>query len=202
MQQERAPVLSNNLGIWNVSSFSLLAAGFAEMLGGEDDADDRLIPVVLLHPDGFLALSFWVALGSVLGAFVIYSVGYLLFLFAGGWLVQSAGLLGEGVAQGIVALRAVMADYAAVMVLAAGFSVIPLRLMALVSGFCLVNPLVFAAAALTARGARQAVLAWLLWRGGVRYKEWIESYYHGLTTVLGVGLLLVFLLILALVTMD
>ena len=78
---------------------------------------------------------------------------------------------------------------------AAGFSPIPYKIFTILSGFMQANLPQFIVASALSRGARFFLIAWLLWRGGPRFKGWIEKNLYQLTMFGTIAVvLLIFLL--------
>ena len=66
-------------------------------------------------------------------------------------------------------------DYGILIVLIAGFTPIPFKVVTIASGVVSMNPLVFFLTAIPARGARFYLVAALLWRYGEPIREFIEK---------------------------
>jgi hypothetical protein len=156
-------------------------AAVLETLGSFVRADLLLADAVQLTPKAVLEYITLTVLGSVLAGGGLYALGA-----AAGqlwWWHHVMAPWWPPVAVGIQA-------YAPLLVLAAGVATIPFAFLLIVAGLFGAAPLWLLPAAVCARLVRYGLMAWLLWRGGTRYRDWLLRYYHGLTMVVALGLLL------------
>jgi membrane protein YqaA with SNARE-associated domain len=153
-------------------------------------AETLMIPMILVNFDKAFRYAVVATLGSVAGAAGGYLLGYFIFQVIGLSLISHYDL-GEPFA----ALRQWYGDYAVLVVATGGFSPIPFKLFTIFSGFLQVNLPQFVMASLVARGARYVMMAWLLWRGGPLFKEWIERNLAAITMSISLALLLFFVLL-------
>lgn len=146
-----------------------------------------LVHASLLNPDRGYRYAMIATLGSLLGAIAAYGVGVVIYLTLG---VGGLGLYGmEG---SYATIAAWYGAYAAVVLLASGFAPVPFAAFTFLHGLMQGNVLVLVGAVVLARGARYTALAWLLWRGGVGMKAWIERRFNPLVIAATVLALLVF----------
>ena len=151
--------------------------GFAllEALGLPVPSDFLLIPMAQLAPARGFRYALVAALGSLVGAGVLFCVG---------WQVAH-----------ILSLQNVAIDvfhvYAPIFVLAAGFATIPFNVATLAAGFVHMSPLVFVGIVLVTRILRYVFISWLIWRSGSKYQEWLERSFNGMTLVLTLAVLVV-----------
>lgn len=138
-------------------------------------SDFLLIPMAQLTPERSFRYAFVAAVGSLVGASV---------LFALAWYV-SVHVIGP------YAVLESLRFYAPVFILAAGFSGVPFNVVTLLSGLALVNPLVFMPLVLLTRTLRYAFVAWLIWRSGPKYQGWLERSFNGMTLVVTLAVLVV-----------
>lgn len=176
------------------AEMALFMCAFAEMLFVPVSADLMLVPMVLVNFDKAYRYALIAMSGSVLGGVVAYLLGFSIY----------EAMNGASVIQGTWAtafqfFQTIFADYNALLVLAAGLATIPFKGMALLSGFFSAGAAPFVMASIVSRGVHYFLIAWLLWRGGARYKEWIDRYFQGLSMVMALGMLLVFVMIMLLV---
>lgn len=157
-------------------------------------ADMLLVPMVLVNFDRAFRYALIAMSGSVIGGVISYLVGFSFFELLGKDLIVR-----QGWAEGYEFLSGIFSDYNVLLIIAAGLSTISFKIMTLFSGVFTANALPFVLAALVSRGAHYFLIAWLLWRGGARYKEWIDRYFQGLSMVMALGLLLVFVMMMLLV---
>lgn len=147
---------------------------------------DTLLPrIALLRVEKAWRYAFIATMGSVVGALVAYLVGWLL------WLT-----LGRGIAMvmGLEDAHVTMVDMAnsmdVLLVLAAGISPLPFKLVALGMGFFQASLVQVLVAALIARGARFWWTVWLMWRHGPRTLPWFEQHQYGISMMAALALLL------------
>lgn len=134
-----------------------------------------LVHATLLNPDNAFRYAMLATFGSVAGAALAYVVGYLLYQTLG------VGLLGMyGLESGYAHVAGWYGGYAAVVLLASGFAPVPFAFFTFLHGLMQGNALVLLGAVILARGTRYTILSWLLWRGGVNMKAWIERRFNPL----------------------
>ncbi len=167
----------------------LAYAGLIETFGFNIRADLLVADKVLLSPDEAWRYAAAAAMGSVVAGGALYVLGALL-AFTG----VLAGLSNSGLGTAVLMIQQGMHGYAPLLLLAAGVATLPFGFLMLLAGLLGAAPLWLLPAALVARGFRFGLMAWLLWRGGTRYRDWLARYYHGLTMVVALGLLLVVVL--------
>jgi hypothetical protein len=172
-------------------ALALAAAG--ETVGVPVRADLLLTDAVLLRPSEALRNTAFAVLGSVFAGGAVYALGVVLNLL--GALNALANL---GLGQLLMDVQLGMHGYAPLLVLAAGVATVPFAALLLLAGVLGAAPLWLFPVAILARSMRFGLLAWLLWRGGTRYRDWLARYYHGLTMVVALGLLLVVVFLLLL----
>jgi membrane protein YqaA with SNARE-associated domain len=164
---------------------ALMQAAAVETLGASVRADLLLADRVVLAPKHAFAAVVAATMGSVLAGLVLYLVG---------WGLGKLGLLpllvhmGLGVVLGSVQLA--LDSYAPLLLVAAGIATVPFAGLLVIAGLLGVAPLWLLPAAIVARGFRYSLPAWLLWRGGLRYRDWLNRNYQGLTLVVALGLVL------------
>ncbi|MDD9912859.1 MAG: DedA family protein [Alphaproteobacteria bacterium] len=149
--------------------------------------DVLLIPMVLVAFDRAFYYAFLCTLGSVLGGILGYFIGMLAFDSIGQAIIDFWHLESK---FGI--LQQWYQEYDVFIVAAAGFSPIPYKIFTIFSGFMEADFFQFTVASTLSRGARFFLIAWLLWRGGPRFKDWIEKNFYPLTMV---GTLVILLLL-------
>lgn len=164
------------------AEWRLFGVAFLEALLVPIPSDFLLIPMALLSPHKALRYALVAAMGSVLGAVVAYSLGFLLLqlLIAQPWYV--------GVASTVLG---VFKTYSGIFLISGGFSSVPFGLVAVLSGLSQVHILAFIAIALVVRTLRYGVITWLIWRGGGRYQPWLERNFYGTMLVMTLALLVV-----------
>lgn len=151
--------------------------------------DILLIPMVLVAFDRAFYYAFICTLGSVLGGIAGYAIGYFLYGTVGTLIVDFYNL-----AEQFDVLRTWYSEYDVFVVMAAGFSPIPYKVFTILSGVMQSDIIQFIGASIISRGARFFLIAWLLWRGGPRFKGWIEKNFYPLTMAATVVLIMFFVL--------
>jgi membrane protein YqaA with SNARE-associated domain len=164
---------------------ALAMASAAETIFLPVRTDVLLADRVLLAPESAFTSTLATTAGSVVAGGALYVLGAALALAGGGQLLSASGLGGL-----FVAIQIGLHAYAALLVVTAGVATAPFAALMIASGFLGAAPLWLFPAAVAARSLRYGLMSWLLWRGGLRYRDWLGRYYHGLTMVVALGLLL------------
>lgn len=156
---------------WALFFIALIEASFFPI-----PPDILLLALALGRPDLALRFASICTAGSVLGAALGYAIG--LFLFA-------------SVAEPVLQLYHLMpqfhevehwfAEWGLWLVLVAGFSPIPFKVITIAAGAFGLPFVGFLLVALLSRGARFFIEGSLLRWGGVRLRQWVESYFEWLT---------------------
>lgn len=163
----------------------LFEASAAETVGCGLSTDTLLMDRVLLAPSLVVPAVGSAVLGSVLAGGGLFLVGWML-----GVAGLLKGLVGLGLAPLLAAMQMGLQAYAPLLVVAAGVATVPYAVLLGLSGFLGVAPLWLLPAALLARSLRYGLLGALIWRSGLKYRDWLLRSYHGLTMVVALGLLL------------
>lgn len=150
-------------------------------------ADDLLVPMVLLEERHAFRYALIATVGSVVGALVAFEVAFLFFQSIQGVLLTLPGLVIP-----MTMLQSVVVGYSALIVLAAGFSSAPYKIVTVLSGFLGAGLVGFVLASFVSRALRFFMMAWILWRGGPMKKIWLERSFYGFSTVVSLGLLITF----------
>ena len=156
--------------------------------------DVLLIPMIIVSFDKAFRYAFICTAGSVLGGILGYAIGFL---------------LDQSVGQAIISfynaqnhyeeLQRLYGENLFLVVSAAGFSPIPYKIFTILSGALHADLATFIFASILSRSARFFLIAWLLWRGGSRFKSWIENNFYPLTmavTIIAILAVVIFKLIL------
>ncbi len=147
--------------------------------------DIMLIPMCLARPDKAFRYAFICTIASVLGALLGYAIGYWLFASIGAPILDFYGLSGE-----FTAFSQRFNEQGWLIVLAAGFTPLPFKVITIAAGATAMPLHVLIIAAIIARSARFFLVAALLWKFGEPIKGLIDRYFGILTTavlVLGIG---------------
>lgn len=137
--------------------------------------------------------------GSVLGAFVGYYVGHVLWHTPTGEFSPFAHFFFTNIPGFTVELyesiRNLFVEWDFWVVFTAGFTPIPYKVITISAGAFEINFTMFAIASLVSRGARFFLIAWLIWKYGSRIKIFIEKYFNFLALIFTVVLIGGFVLI-------
>jgi membrane protein YqaA with SNARE-associated domain len=161
------------------------AVSFAESSFFPIPPDAMLIPMSLARPDKAYSYAFLCTWTSVAGAALGYAIGALLFDSVGQWVISAYGLTDK-----VDVFIAQYARWGAWIILLAGFTPIPYKLITITSGFAGYNLLLFIVFSIVARGARFFLVAFLLHRYGERARLMIEErleLWTAAAAVLGVA---------------
>lgn len=120
-----------------------------------------LIPMCIARPDRAWFYAGVCSLGAVLGGYLGYAIGALLYDSIGLWLMQLYNLTDK-----VESFRHQYAEWGAVIILLKGLTPIPYKLVTITSGFAGYNIWLFILCSIVARGGRFFVLAVLLNRYG------------------------------------
>lgn len=167
---------------------AMMALGHA--LTGMNPPERLLVPLAILEPEKSFRFAAIASAGSLAGTAVAYALGYLVFVLIGQRVVDM-----QGWQPMLVAASEWAGRFDVAFVLAGGFSPLPFNIFGLACGFFGTSLLQLLVAAAVARSARMTLVAWLIWRGGPRFKEWIERNLYGMTMALAVGIMLVGVLV-------
>lgn len=168
---------------------ALFFASVLDVLFLPAGADGLQASMALVNTDRAFRYAVIAAAGNVAGAIAVFIAGFLFFESVGLALLRQYALVPY-----YAFLKEIFSNYNVLIVVAAGLATVPYRVAALLSGFFVAGLPAFVLASAVSRGARALIVSWLLWRGGVRYQQWLDRYFHGLSTVLALGLLLFFVM--------
>jgi len=163
----------------------LFAVAFAESSFFPIPPDALLIPMIIVNFDRAFRYALVCTIGSVLGGVFGYAIGAVAFDSVGQWAVNFYGMQ-----ESFDVLKGWYQEYDVYIVGVAGFSPIPYKVFTIFSGFMQANLASFIIASFISRGARFMLVAWLLWRGGPRFKTWIETNLYPLTMAAGIILIM------------
>jgi membrane protein YqaA with SNARE-associated domain len=134
--------------------------------------------LVLLHPERAFTFGLLATAGVAMGVAGGWTLGHVVGDFIVWRLPELAGWFG------IPTLLQALPGLALAVLLALGFSPMPISVVAWLAGaLALPLPLVVMGVGV-GHGVRLLAHVWVLWRGGVRMAGWIARDWHGLTLVL------------------
>ena len=149
---------------------ALAAVSFIESSVFPIPPDALLIPMVIAEPRRWVRIGFICTLFSVLGAFLGYAIGALLFDVVGQPILDFYG----GGPQ-FAEMTARYNEWGGWAVLFAALTPFPYKVLTIFSGVSGLNLLIFTAVSIVGRGARFFFVAWLLQRYGTPIKGFIEK---------------------------
>lgn len=141
--------------------------------------DVLLIALALGRPKESLKYAAYCTSGSMLGAVLGYLIGWLLFASVAQPLLEFYGAMEQ-----FDKVQGWFAEYGILIVLIAGFSPIPFKVITIAAGSFGLAFLPFILAALVSRGARFYLEAALLRWGGERLRIWVEQYFEWFTVAI------------------
>ena len=161
--------------------WALAGISFAESSFFPIPPDILLIPLCLSVP----ARAFWYAglctTASVAGGMFGYAIGYLFFDAVGQRIIDFYSLAGA-----FETVAAWYSQYAAGVVIFAGFTPIPFKVFTILAGLVRLNFPLFVVASIIGRGGRFFLVAALLRLFGEPMKDFIDRYFNLLTVALAV----------------
>lgn len=142
--------------------------------------DALLAPMCLARPDRAWRYALICTVASVLGALLGYAIGYFLFETVG-----KAILDFYGAGEEFETFKQSFNEQGWVIVLLAGFTPLPFKVITIAAGTTHMSLLVLVVASIIARGARFYLVAGLLRAFGPPMKAWIDRNFALATTVIG-----------------
>jgi membrane protein YqaA with SNARE-associated domain len=162
---------------------ALALVAFAESSFFPLPPDLLLIPMILARPRRAFLLAGLCTIMSVLGGFLGYAIGYLLFDAIGRPILEFYHAMGR-----YDALKAAFARWGVWIIIIKGLTPIPYKLVTIASGGAQFPIVPFALASLVSRSLRFFLLAALLWRFGEPVREFIERRLMLVTSLFAAAL--------------
>ncbi len=162
---------------------ALALVAFAESSFFPLPPDLLLIPMILAQPRRAFRLAAICTGASVLGGFLGYAIGYLLFDAIGRPVLEFYHAMGR-----YETLKAAFAEWGVWIIIIKGLTPIPYKLVTIASGVVHFNLAAFAFASLISRGLRFFLLAALLWRFGEPVRKFIERRLMLVTSLFALAL--------------
>lgn len=138
--------------------------------------DVLLLALALGRPDLSLRFAAVATAGSTIGAAVGYAIGMLLLVSVGIPVLTFFGAMPQ-----FEHVQTLFQDYGVVLVLIAGFSPIPFKVITIAAGAFGLSFWMFLLAALCSRGARFYLEGIIMRWGGARLRGWVERYFEWIT---------------------
>lgn len=158
---------------WGLATVSFVESSFFPI-----PPDVVLIPMVLSKRESAWANALICTVASVAGAMLGYAIGFFLYDTVGQAILNLYGYTDK-----FEDFARRFNEYGAWIVLIAGFTPFPFKVITIASGVTQLNLAVFIIASIVARGARFFLLAALLWYFGPPVRAFIERYFGLLTIV-------------------
>lgn len=173
-----------NLAAHRHARWGLATVAFAESSVFPIPPDVALIPMVLAKRDKAWVYALWTTIASVIGGAFGYAIGYFLYDSIGSEILRFYGYQDQ-----FESFAAQYNEYGVWIVLIAGLTPFPYKVVTIASGLTALNFPVFMLASLVARGLRFFVVCGLLWAFGPPIKTFIERYF-GILSVAFIVLLI------------
>jgi membrane protein YqaA with SNARE-associated domain len=202
--------LFRNLYQWILSwaetpygALALFILAFVESIFFPVPPDVLLIALALGAQTNSFRFAFNCTIGSVLGAFIGYSLGYYTWISASGEFTAFANFFFNNVPGFTTSLyhsiQNLFNTWDFWIIFTAGFTPIPYKVFTITAGAFEINLFMFFVASVISRGARFFLIAWLIWKFGPSIKQFIDKYFNmlamGFTVLLIGGFILISLII-------
>ena len=162
----------------NGAVYWLFAISFIESSFFPIPPDVMLIPMILAAPKKAWQLAGIATAGSVIGAYLGYIIGVYFFQLIAEPLLNFYGYL-----EKFNSFKDLYNEYGAWIVLGAGITPFPYKIITIASGVVHMNIFIFTFASIIARGMRFFLVAWLLKTYGEKMREFIEKNLGWLSVV-------------------
>lgn len=154
----------------NGAIYWLFAVAFIESSFFPIPPDVMLIPMILAAPKKAWSIAGVATVGSVIGAYLGYAIGFYFFQLIAEPLLNFYGYL-----EKFNSFKDLYNQYGAWIVFGAGITPFPYKIITIASGVVHMNLIVFTIASIIARGIRFFLVAWLLKKYGETMREFIEK---------------------------
>ena len=154
----------------NGAIYWLFAVAFIESSFFPIPPDVMLIPMILAAPKKAWSIAGVATVGSVIGAYLGYAIGFYFFQLIAEPLLNFYGYL-----EKFNSFKDLYNQYGAWIVFGAGITPFPYKIITIASGVVHMNLIVFTVASIIARGMRFYLVAWLLKKYGETMREFIEK---------------------------
>lgn len=154
----------------NGAIYWLFAIAFIESSFFPIPPDVMLIPMILTAPKKAWSIAGVATVGSVIGAYLGYAIGFYFFQLIAEPLLNFYGYL-----EKFNSFKDLYNQYGAWIVFGAGITPFPYKIITIASGVVHMNLIVFTIASIIARGMRFFLVAWLLKKYGETMREFIEK---------------------------
>ncbi len=155
------------------SSYALFGIAFIESSFFPIPPDVLLIPLVVAHPKDWWKKALICTVGSVTGAFLGYSIGYLFFEAVGNAILNFYSLQ-----EGFAKVGEMYNNNAFLAIFGAGFTPVPYKVFTIASGVFKVSLLTLFSASVLGRGGRFFIVAGAIRLFGRQIQYVIEKYFN------------------------
>lgn len=151
--------------------WALAAVAFIESSVFPVPPDILIIPMILAARERAWRIAAVATVASVIGGFLGYAIGSVLFETVGRPLLEFYGNI-----ESFGEFQALYQEWGVWIVAGAGFTPFPYKVITIASGVADLDLAVFTVASVVSRGARFFLVAALLWRFGPPIRVFIEKY--------------------------
>ena len=162
---------SKKQAAWFLSIISFAESSFFPI-----PPDIILIPMVLAKRAKAFFYALICTVSSVIGGIAGYFIGYILFNSIGIMLINFYHL-----SDSVSDFKNYYNIYGAWIVIIAGFTPFPFKVITIASGLFQLNIIIFIVCSILSRGARFYIVAGLLYLYGDKIKKFIDKYFNSLT---------------------
>lgn len=158
--------------VWWLAAISFIESSFFPI-----PPDVMLIPMVLAAPSRWLRLALVCTVSSVIGGYFGYAIGYFAMDTVGAWILGVFHL-----AEKFQAMKPLVDQYGAWVIIVKGATPIPYKLITITAGAFHFDLVKFTFASMVARGMRFVLVAALLWKFGPPIRDFVEKRLKLVTT--------------------
>jgi membrane protein YqaA with SNARE-associated domain len=158
--------------VWWLAAISFIESSFFPI-----PPDVMLIPMVLAAPTRWLRLALVCTVSSVIGGYFGYAIGYFAMDTVGAWILGAFHL-----AEKFQAMKPLVDQYGAWVIIVKGATPIPYKLITITAGAFHFDLVKFTFASMIARGMRFVLVAALLWKFGPPIRDFVEKRLKLVTT--------------------
>lgn len=169
---------------------ALAAVAFLESSVFPIPPDAMMVPMVLARPERAWRIAAVATVASVLGGLLGYAIGYFLYETLGRWIIEFYGLT-EKAHQ----FKLAYAEWGLWIVLVAGLTPIPYKVITIASGLAAYDIVLFTLASIASRGPRFFLVAVLMRLFGSPIRRFVEERLTLVTTAFVVAIIIGFVVL-------
>jgi membrane protein YqaA with SNARE-associated domain len=163
--------------LWLLVGISFAESSFLPLV-----PDVVLIPMILAERRRAFALATWATASSVIGGYLGYAIGYLVFDTIGTWLIEHLWTM-----DGFARAKAMFTEWGFWLIVWKGATPIPYKIVTILCGVMHYDLAKFTLASIIARGMRFYMEAALLYLFGEPVKAFIERWMVWVTSAVAVA---------------